>query len=160
RRRPPRPEGADGHAGRPPAGPDLPPQPPRQPGTGRRTVSTLDGLRRVQIEQVAAAVAPARCPPGASGIAVAYSGGPDSTVLLHALARAGYGVPIRALHVCHNLQADAAHWVTHCRATCARLGVPFECLDVHVDTGDVGMEAAAREARYAAFAQVLRPGEV
>src|SRR5699024_3184408 len=43
---------------------------------------------------------------------------------------------------------------------CAQLGVPFECLDVHVDVGDDGMEAAARKVRYAALADALRPGEV
>lgn len=120
----------------------------------------MDEVRRVQIEQVSAAVAPARCPPGASGIAVAYSGGPDSAALLHALARAGHAIPLRALHVCHNLQAEAAQWVSHCRAACAQQGLPFECLDVRVDVGDEGMEAAARKARYDALAGALRPGEV
>lgn len=104
-------------------------------------------------------MAPAQCPAPVAGLAVAYSGGPDSTALLHALARASYPQPLRVLHVCHNLQAEARQWVAHCRSVCADLGVAFTCLDVQVDVRAGGVEGAARNARYSAFANALRPNE-
>lgn len=122
----------------------------------------MDELWRVQIDRkrVTEAIAPANCPPGATGLAVAYSGGPDSTVLLHAIVHGGHDVPVRALHVCHHLQPQAPRWVAHCRAFSARLGIAFDCLDVQVEPSGEGIEAAARRARYAALENALKPGEV
>ena len=120
----------------------------------------MDELRRVQIQQITAAVAPRHCPLQVRGLAIAYSGGPDSTVLLHALAHAGHTCPVRAVHVCHNLQPAARAWVAHCREFCNRLGVAFTSLDVQVEPGGEGIEAAARRARYAALGAELQAGEV
>ena len=93
---------------------------------------------------------------------IACSGGSDSAALLHILAalpearRRG----LRAIHVDHGIHADSAVWSRHCRAACARLDVALEIRTVNVtdDRGE-GLEAAARRARYAAFAEVLRDGE-
>jgi len=120
----------------------------------------LDDLRRIQICELTAAVRPANCPADATGLAVACSGGPDSMVLLHALAQAGYACPLRVLHVCHHLYAEAEQWAAHCSASARQLGVAFKRLDVTVAASGAGMEAAARHARYKALAGVLRPGEV
>lgn len=94
---------------------------------------------------------------------VAYSGGLDSTTLLHALATrcAGAGRELRAVHVHHGLAAHADDWAAHCQATCDALGVALRVMRVRVDVhAGLGIEGAAREARRAAFAAVLRPGEV
>ena len=99
-------------------------------------------------------------PPGCP-VRVAFSGGMDSTVLLHWLASspAIRASGLRAMHVDHGLQAGSAAWAAHCADTCARLGIAFESRRVAVrDAGD-GLEAAAREARYAALAEDLKPGE-
>ncbi|KNZ31720.1 MAG: tRNA(Ile)-lysidine synthase [Methylibium sp. NZG] len=55
-------------------------------------------------------------------VAVAYSGGRDSSALLHAtLAAAGpLGVRVAALHVHHGLNANADDWLSHCAAQCDR----------------------------------------
>ena len=96
-------------------------------------------------------------PPGAT-VWVAFSGGLDSTVLLHRLRDAG--LPVRALHVNHHLQAVANRWVDHCKEFCARLGVPIYVLDVRIDPNDPeGPEAAARRARYESFATLMKPGD-
>ena len=95
-------------------------------------------------------------------LCVAYSGGPDSTALLHALAQlpAARERGLRALHVDHGLHADSAAWAEQCRRFCAGLELPCEVVRVHVESqrGE-GVEAAARHARYAAFAAQLRAGE-
>ncbi|MEW9573772.1 tRNA lysidine(34) synthetase TilS [Rhodanobacter sp. Si-c] len=96
-------------------------------------------------------------------LCVAYSGGPDSTALLHALAQlpAARGRGLRALHVDHGLHADSAAWAEHCRRFCAGLDLACEVVRAQVEThrGE-GLEAAARHARYAAFAAHLHQGEI
>nr|WP_250887169.1 MULTISPECIES: tRNA lysidine(34) synthetase TilS [unclassified Rhodanobacter] len=95
-------------------------------------------------------------------LCVAFSGGPDSSALLHALAQLpeARARGLRALHVDHGLLPDSAAWAAHCEHFCAALDVPCEVLRVQVD-GDAGrgVEAAARDARYAALATSLRDGE-
>ena len=90
---------------------------------------------------------------------VGYSGGLDSTVLLHVLARRAPG-RVRAVHVNHGLQAAADAWAAHCRATCAEWSLPFEEHRVDVRLAGQGPEAAARQARLQALEAALRPGEV
>lgn len=96
--------------------------------------------------------------PRATGYQVAYSGGLDSHVLLHALAqlRGELDVSIGAVHVNHGLQAMAADWGQHCRQVCAALEVPFVLLETNATAArGESPEAAARNARYAALADWL-----
>jgi tRNA(Ile)-lysidine synthase len=95
-------------------------------------------------------------------LCVAVSGGLDSTVLLHALAplaRAA-GTTLRAAHVDHGLQAVAPAWAAACADTCRRLRVPLATTAIALapERGE-SVEAAAREARYAALAAGLGDGE-
>ncbi|WP_083930808.1 tRNA lysidine(34) synthetase TilS [Solimonas variicoloris] len=91
---------------------------------------------------------------------VAYSGGLDSTVLLHLLH--AQGVPnLRAVHVHHGLQDAADDWARAARRTCRALGVPLRVCRVQVAAAHgEGPEAAARAARYAAFGELLRSGDL
>ena len=103
-------------------------------------------------------------PAAATGaLVVGYSGGLDSTVLLHRLAAepAVRGRGLRAIHVHHGLHPAAADWAAHCMRQAQSLDVPLQVLDVqvHRDTGS-GLEAAARDARYAAFSAALEPGDL
>jgi len=94
---------------------------------------------------------------------VAYSGGMDSHVLLHLLANARkqHAFSLSAVHIDHGLQRQSAEWVQHCRDTCAALSVPFETRKISVtNISRDGLEAAAREARYASLKEMLFPGEV
>ncbi len=101
--------------------------------------------------------------PSPAGWLVACSGGLDSSVLLHALAalRDDRSPPLRAVHVHHGLQPEADAWAAHVRAACEALSVPFEVrhLRLEVPLG-ASLEAYAREARYAALADCLHPGEM
>ncbi len=81
------------------------------------------------------------------------SGGLDSVVLLHAMhglaPRVGY--KLSAIHVNHGLSPNASDWQRFCSAFCLELGIPFKAARVKVKKRRQGLEAAAREARRAAF---------
>ena len=85
-----------------------------------------------------------------------YSGGLDSSVLLHILAerRPYLGVTLSALHVHHGLSANADAWTAHCRQVCSALNVPLRVERVSVTSEGKGPEAAARAARYRVFASI------
>lgn len=95
-------------------------------------------------------------------VAVAASGGRDSTALLHACARAARGTPVRvvALHVHHGLMPQADQWVRQLSRQCARWarsGLPLS-LQVHRLAGapapGESVEAWARRGRYEALARM------
>ena len=93
---------------------------------------------------------------------VAFSGGLDSTVLLHALASGFelHGVPLLAIHIDHGLQKESDQWAEQCRSAVADVGVDFQSKRVTVDSAaGKGLEAAARDARYAALASLMSPGD-
>lgn len=132
---------------------------------------------------------------GGGRLWIAYSGGLDSSVLLHAAvacfgqrreSSAGSGHNLRAsaptpdsiraletasrpapwsglhaIHVDHGLHPDSAAWAAHCRAVAERLGVPLSerRLRLRRKQGD-SLEALARAARYAVFAELLAPGDL
>lgn len=92
---------------------------------------------------------------------IAYSGGMDSHVLLHAVAslRRAAPWPVSALHIDHGLQSDSRKWEEHCAAVCAALDIPYQSERVVVrDVAGRGVEDAARRARYAAFVRLLPAG--
>jgi tRNA(Ile)-lysidine synthase len=95
-------------------------------------------------------------------LCVAFSGGADSTALLAALAQLRRpGLKVRAVHVDHHLQPGSARWSRHCRGVARQLGVTLKVRNIHVPRrrGE-SLEAAAREARYAALAAALTDGEL
>lgn len=89
---------------------------------------------------------------------VGFSGGVDSTVLLHILARSREALPapLIALHVDHGLQPATGAWRRHCATVCDDLGIPLteSVVDARPAPGE-SPEAAARRARYAAFDRCL-----
>ena len=93
---------------------------------------------------------------------IALSGGLDSSVLLHLLARLSNREalpPLSAIHIHHGLQPVADAWPEHCRQVCAALGIPLQVRHVQ-GASCASLERAAREARYAALAAELGAGDV
>ena len=92
---------------------------------------------------------------------VAFSGGLDSQVLLHALCalRDQLDAGIAAVHVHHGLQTDADMWELHCQQVCDELSVEYTSLQVDGRPAHgESPEAAARAARYQALAKWLPAG--
>jgi tRNA(Ile)-lysidine synthase len=95
---------------------------------------------------------------------VAFSGGLDSTVLLHQLVTlrdsAARELHLRAVHIHHGISVYADEWAAHCEQICQRWGVAFEAVKVKLTDDGQGIEAQARAARYQALSAALLPGEV
>jgi tRNA(Ile)-lysidine synthase len=90
-------------------------------------------------------------------VAVAYSGGLDSAVLLRLMRdqAEARGIRLFAFHVHHGLSPNADAWQSHCEAEALRLGVTFEARRVCVErAGRSGVEEAARTVRYAALGEM------
>ncbi|HEX8609903.1 MAG TPA: tRNA lysidine(34) synthetase TilS [Telluria sp.] len=104
--------------------------------------------------QFAQALDALRGQPGDSpSVAIAYSGGLDSSALLHLAAQyaSASDIPLFAFHVHHGISPNADAWLAHCEATCARMGVSFAARRVTLEKTKSGVEAAARKLRYAAL---------
>jgi len=85
---------------------------------------------------------------------LAYSGGLDSTVLLHVLSRQLVRERLKAVHVHHGLSANADLWAETCARECSALGVEFFLEHVNLSAKGKGLESAARDARYKAVIKV------
>ncbi|MFZ6779501.1 tRNA lysidine(34) synthetase TilS [Undibacterium sp. Ji83W] len=94
-----------------------------------------------------------------NGLAVGYSGGLDSTVLLdlaiNYCRRAK--ISLHAFHVHHGLSPNADAWLAHCQAACIADDIAFhaERIQVARDSGD-GVEASARKGRYQALGMMSK----
>lgn len=110
-------------------------------------------VRQAFEAQLAQVLAPLQAP---SPLWLAYSGGLDSTVLLHLLAQ--HQLAFTALHVNHQLSPKADQWQAHCEAQCATMGVPFVGQKVQVQARGRGLEDAARQARHAVFEATVPAG--
>jgi tRNA(Ile)-lysidine synthase len=105
-------------------------------------------------ERVAAMV------PAGAGVCVGLSGGLDSIVLLDVMARVGpaSGRRVTAVHVHHGLSPNADAWARFCGEACAARGIALDVVRAHVErAAPEGLEAAARAARYAAYAARPEP---
>lgn len=91
-------------------------------------------------------------------IYVGYSGGPDSTALLHLLCSNDIS-NIEAIHINHNLSSNSAKWEDHCKQTSKKLGIPCHVESVEIKIDGDGLESAARKARYKVFTKYLKEGD-
>ena len=94
---------------------------------------------------------------------VAYSGGLDSHVLLHAMAqiRDQLKGSLRAVHIDHGLQPEAETWLQHATEQSRLLGIKLTTLKLELKPikGE-SLEATAREARYQAMRSLISANEM
>ncbi|MFT0753482.1 tRNA lysidine(34) synthetase TilS [Synechococcus sp. RC10A2] len=101
-------------------------------------------------------------PPEGGTVIVGYSGGADSTALLHLMTRlqGEFNLRVHAAHLHHGMRPEADDDVRVCEAVCAGLGVPLHVERVDVpalaQAQRVSLEEAGRNARYAFFDRLAR----
>jgi tRNA(Ile)-lysidine synthase len=97
-------------------------------------------------------------------LVVAYSGGLDSLVLLHALTQLRDSqithFELEAIHVHHGVNARADDWVSHCQHICEQLQVPLAVRYVELGETQANLENQLRDARYQIFAEQLNSGDM
>lgn len=96
-------------------------------------------------------------------LAIAYSGGLDSSVLLHMAHKFSikYGFSLCVFHIHHAISRNADEWLAHCDAQCRQLGVQFDAQKITVaKSAKNGIEEAARIGRYAALGALCRKHRV
>nr|WP_238400323.1 tRNA lysidine(34) synthetase TilS [Legionella bononiensis] len=87
---------------------------------------------------------------------VGFSGGLDSTVLLHALySQSSLRNKLLAVHINHGISPNALFWQSHCEAFCTHAGIPFISKTVEFDRS-ANIEEGARNARYEVFNSLLK----
>lgn len=132
-------------------------------------LADLAGSAEPLFETVVEALA--SLPSCCSRLWIAVSGGCDSITLLHCAARAlrvrqafassSNAPELHALHVNHQLQEAAGDFEQLCRTACASWGIALHVESVSINMhADGGLEARAREARYAVFTRILAQGDV
>lgn len=101
--------------------------------------------------------------PGYPLCLVAYSGGADSTALLHILCRQRQqlSAPLKAVHVDHQLHAHSGEWAKHCRKQCDALDVELQVLTVDASPprGE-SPEAWARKVRYESICRLMNADDI
>jgi len=99
--------------------------------------------------------------PAAQAYIVGFSGGADSTALLHALnsIRQQLKTPVSAVHVNHGLHENADQWQLECEVFCDQNEIELVCLKIELQNcSGRGLEAEARHLRYEAMSALLKPG--
>ena len=93
-------------------------------------------------------------------IIVAFSGGGDSSALLHFCYELNQKQLLHgnlsAIHINHSLNKDSDQWKVHCKKFCEERNIPFQSHGVNINVKKSGLESAARNARYKIFQEILQ----
>jgi tRNA(Ile)-lysidine synthase len=92
-------------------------------------------------------------------LAVAFSGGLDSTVLLHATIKAHGKKNVHAFHVHHGIQQEADQWQAHCKALAKKFGCHFDTRNVKLNKPS-NIESQARNLRYEALTEMCQAHKI
>ncbi len=98
--------------------------------------------------------------PAEGNVWVAFSGGLDSTVLLHLISQSPFRERTKAIHINHQLSRFADDWEHHCVLTAHDFGLACEVERVHVTNQGKGIEQNARQQRYDVFNRVMKAGDL
>lgn len=128
------------------------PELPQTPAAVTAPASPLAAVVAARLAALAAAGTPRR------RLVAGVSGGVDSLLLLD-LLRELSPLPLLAVHVHHGLSPRADDWAAQVEQFCRARQLPCAVRRVRVDRARPSLEAAARAARHAVFAEVLEPGD-
>ena len=92
-------------------------------------------------------------------VVLAFSGGLDSSVLLHLLASRPYSFTILLWHVNHGLQQSADEMEAFCHTRAQDYGLEIRTSHLQLDAQAGNLESTARQARYGLFEQELKPAD-
>lgn len=118
--------------------------------------SSSDKLEKIFSRNLTTIIKEAHPLASKQGIAIAYSGGIDSSVLLVLAAQfcQQANIPLFAFHIHHGLSTNADKWAAHCASQSAHYGAVFAQENVRVKKNGQGIEAAARQLRYCALGEL------
>lgn len=88
---------------------------------------------------------------------IAYSGGIDSSVLLHTFYELSKNneIDLEAIHINHNLNDQSKLWENHCRNFCKKTGIKLHVSSTEIIKSGGGLESAARGERYKIFENII-----
>jgi len=96
-------------------------------------------------------------------IFVAFSGGGDSSALLHFCYELRQKKllcgTLSAIHVNHSLSKNSDEWQQHCQKFCEERDITLKYETIKVDPKKSGLESAARKGRYKIFQETLKPND-
>ena len=94
-------------------------------------------------------------------IYVAFSGGPDSSAMIHLISKMKTCMKIapQAIHINHNLSDKSNDWESHCENVCLDLNIDLITESVQIKSEGGGIESAARKSRYKIFKSILKEDE-
>ena len=96
-------------------------------------------------------------------IIVAFSGGGDSSALLHFCYDLNQNGLLQgnlsAIHINHSLNKESDHWEDHCKIFCEVRNIPLKSHGINIDVKKSGLESAARNARYKIFKDALQSND-
>ena len=96
-------------------------------------------------------------------IVVAFSGGGDSSALLHFCYELNQNELLHgnlsAIHINHSLNKESDQWEEHCKIFCEERNIPLQSHAINIDVKKSGLESAARNARYKIFEDALQPDD-
>lgn len=135
------------------------------PGSGNADTGHVEPLLRAMYShlRLAGSLANLGIDVRSARLCVAFSGGVDSSVLLHSLASLRSAHPelgLRAIHVNHHLHERAGEWQESAIRFASGLSVRLTVAQVEVTAArGESVEAAARDARYRVLEDALSAGE-
>ena len=94
---------------------------------------------------------------------LAFSGGLDSHVLLHALVASAklHKRTVSAIYINHGLQSQSSDWQDFCQQCCIRYQIPFHAVQLSLDlSNSESVEAVARDARYQAISGFIENNDI
>lgn len=122
----------------------------------KRQISTLPEQFNLQFRQILTSLPSTDATPR---VALAFSGGLDSTALLDLLNQYAQRYPIHILvfHIHHGLSRNADAWLSHSQQSAQAYGYGFDSRRIHLEPdAESGLEAHARAGRYHALGEMCQ----